>query len=65
MKTNMTEVATSIQHTWVLQLASGLLAASAWLPDHEGTGCETWVEGWAMGCGQHAMGPWAAAYSYM
>jgi len=61
----MTEVAASIQHTWVLQLASGPLTASAWLPDREGTGCETWVEGWAKGCGQHAMGPWAAAYFYM
>lgn len=40
--------------------------ASAWLPDLEGAGCcETWVEGWAMSCGQQAMGSWAAAYFYM
>ena len=61
----MTEVAAPIQCTWVLQLASGPLTVSAWLPDREGTGCETWVEGWAMGCRQHAMGSWAAAYFYM
>lgn len=66
MQTNMTEVAAPIQCTWVLLLASGPLTTSAWLPDlEEESCCETWVEGWAMGCQQQAMGPWAAAYFYM
>ena len=66
MQTNMTEVAAPIHRTWVLLLASGPLTASAWLPDLEEQSCyEIWVEGWAMGCQQQAMGPWAAAYFYM
>lgn len=60
----MTEVAAPIQRPWVLLLASGPLTASAWLPDLDSC-FEIWVEGWAMGCQQQAMGPWAAAYFYM